>query len=112
MSKKKAIIQNLTAIAIGQEWGHQEAVLMIDSLGEGGRRTPAQWTFGMYEGELPGWEDLEAAEGQYGPESEEAQVVRDQIDLYELLLDRAAKAAYDAGIASWLEEIAAVNVDK
>jgi hypothetical protein len=65
----------------GAEWGRQEAALMADAIENGHRKTWPEWTMGTYCGALPEGDD------------------RDQ---YELLLDRAAKAAYDAAIAEVL----------
>jgi len=86
--------QKKEAAERGEEWGRQEAEGMTEAIENGHRRDRPEWTGGQWCGELPhdapvGQADRAKWEGR----TEEQDADRDE---YETILDRAAKAAYEA----------------
>ena len=72
----------------GAEWGRQEASLQLDAIHNGDRRKAAEWTPGTWCGSIP-----------FDPHDD---ATADEAELYEVILDAAAKAAYEAALAEVL----------
>jgi hypothetical protein len=76
------------AAKLGAEWGREEAGLQLEAVHDGHKRKAAEWTMGTWCGPIPFDRRDDAT--------------ADLADEYESILDRAAKAAYDAAIAEVL----------
>ncbi|MFN9971947.1 MAG: hypothetical protein ACK58T_18870 [Phycisphaerae bacterium] len=72
----------------GAEWGRQEAGHQLEAVENGHQRKAAEWTMGTWCGPIP-FDRHDDATADLASE-------------YEYILDRAAKAAYDAAIAEVL----------
>ena len=72
----------------GAEWGRQEASLQLDAIHNGHKRKAAEWTPGTWCGSIP-----------FDPHDDATAELADE---YEVILDAAAKAAYEAALAEVL----------
>jgi poly-gamma-glutamate capsule biosynthesis protein CapA/YwtB (metallophosphatase superfamily) len=79
-----AELAELEAAERGAAWGQQEADLMLEAVENGHLREPAAWTTGQWSGS--------------NPYSRTEDATADLANEYEAIIDRAAKAAYNAAI--------------